>query len=168
MARWVEISARRPEAVEPVISGQVGPKLNLERNPKGAGRRPSGINRAARDLGVSCDQVARSVKIASLSPAAKATGRDAPQAVLLAAARETEPATQVAAMIEARLGKAAPVEPEPGPEPGSEVGPDPEPDPAPDSPALYALKAAWRGASPAPWSGTPPARGAPDPPPGGR
>jgi hypothetical protein len=142
MARWVEIAARRP-VPEKLISAQVGQKSNPDRNPRGAGRKPSGISQAARDLGVTRQSVERSIKIASLSPEAKAAGRDAPQAALLAAAKETEPAAQVAA-IEAHIAKGRLAVPEPEPEPVGPVAAVRAQDD--DIHLLDALKAAWEAA----------------------
>jgi hypothetical protein len=96
MARWVEIAARRPvdePAEKPRLAGGVS---------KGGRGKKGGIEQASRDLGIPATNIRKAVKIASLSPEAKAAGRDAPQAALLAAAKETEPAAQVAA-IEAHI-----------------------------------------------------------------
>ncbi len=106
MARWVEIAARRPvdePAEKPRLAGGVS---------KGGRGKKGGIEQASRDLGIPATNIRKAVKIASLSPEAKAAGRDAPQAALLAAAKETEPAAQVAA-IEAHIAKGRPVEPDP-------------------------------------------------------
>lgn len=94
LARWVELSANRkaPEEV-----AQLAPLSE-----KGGRGNKSGIRQAARDLGLPRDQVARAVKIASLTPEAKAAGRNAPQAVLLEAAKE-ETAERQVAVIERRV-----------------------------------------------------------------
>ena len=74
MARWVEITAEKQEqdakeaaakAQAEVISAQLAPKSNPDRNPKGAGRKASGINQAARELGVPRQTVQRAVKFPS-------------------------------------------------------------------------------------------------------
>lgn len=76
MARWVEITAQKQEAdakeaaakAEAVddVSAQAGPKLSKRGWTEG--RKPSGINQAARELGVPRQTVQRAVKIAMLSP----------------------------------------------------------------------------------------------------
>lgn len=83
LARWVEMVDRRPDQ-----SAQVA-QIETSKREDGRGhRKPGGVSKAARDLGLPRDQVARAVKIASLTPEAKAAGRNAPQAVLLEAAKE--------------------------------------------------------------------------------
>jgi hypothetical protein len=79
LARWVEMADRRMKA-KPAQVAQV--------SDKGGRGKKGGVSQAARDLGLPRDQVARAVKIASLTPEAKAAGRNAPQAVLLEAAKE--------------------------------------------------------------------------------
>jgi len=65
-------------------------------------RRPGGVRQAARELGMDERAVRRGVKIASLSPeakaVAKASGLDRNQAALLDAAKHKEPVAQVAAL----------------------------------------------------------------------
>ncbi|AHB50059.1 hypothetical protein W911_06830 [Hyphomicrobium nitrativorans NL23] len=69
---------------------------------KGGRGKTGGINQAARELGVPPTDLRRSVKIAKLSPEAKAEARklklDDNQEALLTAAKKTSPAAQVAAL----------------------------------------------------------------------
>lgn len=82
-ARWIEVVG------EKVISSQVETKSKSNNNPKGAGRKSGGINKAASDLGKPRSSLHKSVKIASLSPdakeAAKQHGLDNNQSALLTA-----------------------------------------------------------------------------------
>jgi ParB-like chromosome segregation protein Spo0J len=103
VAKWAEISARPA----PGVLRQVDAK------PPTGGRPRGGVRQVARDLGLSEPDVRRSVKIAALSPEAKAvareTGADRVQAVLLEAAKEPDPAAQVAVIQKrAKPAKAKP------------------------------------------------------------
>ena len=97
-AAWVEIVQARKET--PDVSAEVRPKLSARGRPEG--RTPSGINKAARELGVPRSTLQQSVKIAKLSPEAKAEARklklDNNQEALLTAAKKVSPAAQVAAL----------------------------------------------------------------------
>lgn len=87
VAEWIKITER--------ISSQVA--MKMER-----GRPESGINAAARDLGVDKDDAHRAVKVASLSDeakdAAREEGLDNNRSALLRAAKEGTPEAQVTAL----------------------------------------------------------------------
>lgn len=89
IARWIELTSAKRE-VE-TVSAQVAPKS--------PGRPESGINAAARELGIERTAAQRAVKVASLSPEAKQvavdTGLDNNRTVLIAAAKLPEPEKQV-------------------------------------------------------------------------
>ena len=93
IAEWIRITG------EKAVSAQLAPKLSA-RGRSGEGRPESGINAAVRDLGIDRTEAQRAVKIASITPeakeAARAAGLDDNQTVLLAVAKEAEPAAQVA------------------------------------------------------------------------
>lgn len=59
------------------ISAQVAPKSKSDSNPKGAGRPESGDRAAARDLGLTRDQIRRAKAVASITPEAKAAAVEA-------------------------------------------------------------------------------------------
>jgi ParB-like chromosome segregation protein Spo0J len=75
---------------------------NLSGNPLG-GRPESGAAAASRELGIDERDVQRAVKVSSLAPEAKQAARDAGlddnRSALLAAAKETTPEAQVAALV---------------------------------------------------------------------
>jgi hypothetical protein len=50
------------------ISAQVGPKSKSESNPKGSGRKESGVKAAAREFGIERHEAHRAVKIAAITP----------------------------------------------------------------------------------------------------
>ena len=88
--------------------------------PRGRGQPQGGINAATRELGITRQEGQRAAKIASLSAEAKETARQAGlddnQAALLAAAKKSEAAAQVAAIREiAERGAVKPVKPAPPP-----------------------------------------------------
>jgi ParB-like chromosome segregation protein Spo0J len=91
VAMWIRLTNEKE------VSAQVAPK------PKG-GRPAGGVRAAARDLGIDRDAASRAIKVASLSDEAKEAARehglDDNRTALLEAARETEPAAQVAKIIE--------------------------------------------------------------------
>jgi len=75
MARWVEITAAKHEAdakeaaAEADVQSAQLAQIEKSKRADGRGhRKAGGIRQAARELGVPRDQVARSVKIAALSP----------------------------------------------------------------------------------------------------
>jgi len=72
--------------------------------PRGRGQPEGGTNAAAKEIGVGKDEAYRAVKVASLSPEAKAAaiehGLDDNRTALLEAARESDPAAQVAKITE--------------------------------------------------------------------
>jgi ParB-like chromosome segregation protein Spo0J len=112
VAEWIRLTNEKE------VSAQVAPK------PKG-GRPAGGVRAAARDLGVDRDAANRAIKVASLSDEAKVAARehglDDNRTALLEAARETEPAAQVAAIVErATRTHAAAEAPETTPEAESE------------------------------------------------
>jgi ParB-like chromosome segregation protein Spo0J len=89
IAEWIKITER--------ISSQLATKMER-------GRPESGINAAARDLGIDKDDAHRAVKVASLSDeakeAARETGLDNNRSALLDAASKPTVAEQVAAIHE--------------------------------------------------------------------
>lgn len=88
-AEWIRLAADKPAQDEPVYS-------------KGGRGKESGINLAARELGIDRTEAQRAVKIDSLAPAAKEKARalrlDNNQTALLKAAREPTPEAQVEAL----------------------------------------------------------------------
>lgn len=108
VARWIELTGSKPAAEE--VSRQHDAK------PKG-GRPEGGTRAAARELGLSEADARRATKVATLSAEAKQAAKDAGlddnRTALLAAARESEPERQVAALIgwgaeKATVAEAAP------------------------------------------------------------
>ncbi len=97
VAEWIKITER--------ISNSQSESLRAD----GRGGRPSGIENAAREIGVERQDAHRAVKVASLSEEAKETAREAGldnnRSALLEAARETEPKAQVAKLSEYRASK---------------------------------------------------------------
>lgn len=87
VAEWVKLCNER-------VSAQIG------RKPSSGGRPEGGMDAAARELGIDRHEVQRSVKIASLAPeakeAARESGMDDNQTVLLKAASEATPEAQIA------------------------------------------------------------------------
>jgi ParB/RepB/Spo0J family partition protein len=87
LAEWIRLTE--------TIPAQNAPKL---------GRPESGINAASRDLGVERTDAQRAVKVASLSPEAKAAavehGLDDNRTALLEAAKESDPEKQVASIVQ--------------------------------------------------------------------
>ncbi len=79
VAEWIRLT----EAKAAEISGQVGPKLKTENNPKGAGRAEGGINAAARELGIDRKEAQRALKVASITPEAREAAREANRATSL-------------------------------------------------------------------------------------
>jgi hypothetical protein len=99
---WVEM-------VGDVQSAQLGPIESKRED--GKGHRPeSGIREAARQLGMDRKEVDRAVKVASLSPAAKAEavslGLDNNQSAMLEAARAPTPEAQVEVLKAKAMPKA--------------------------------------------------------------
>jgi len=72
MAKWAEITKKKNEG----LPAQVAQPALRDGRKKGPQHKPSGISQAARELGVSRDQMSRATRIASLSPEAKAAARD--------------------------------------------------------------------------------------------
>jgi hypothetical protein len=93
VAEWIRLTDEKQQEV----SGQPAHK------PQG-GRPRGGVSAATRDLGLERRDATRAIKVASLSDEAKVAARehglDDNRTVLLEAARETEPAAQVAAIEE--------------------------------------------------------------------
>jgi ParB-like chromosome segregation protein Spo0J len=91
VARWIELTSAKQEPV--IVLRQVDAK---------PGRPEGGVRAAARELGISEPDARRAVKVASLSPEAKQAAVEAElednRSVLLAAAKEKEPAKQVEVM----------------------------------------------------------------------
>ncbi len=90
VARWINLMEQKAGREE--VSSQ------LAKNPQ-VGRPQGGINAAAREIGVDKDDAYRAIKVASLSPEAKAAARqsglDDNRSALLAAAKQFTPAAQV-------------------------------------------------------------------------
>lgn len=90
IARWIELTGVKQD-----VSRQVDAKLE----PAKPGRPEGGVRSAARDLNMSEPDARRAVKIAALSPEAKAAAKEAGldnnRSALLEAAKETEPEKQV-------------------------------------------------------------------------
>ncbi|UWL59247.1 hypothetical protein NIK97_06745 [Brucella pseudintermedia] len=104
-ARWVEITAKdKPGELRPVSKGGRGNK--------------GGLSKASTDLGLPRSTLQQSVRIASLSPAAKeaakASGLDDNQSALLKAAKKKTPAEQVEFLNVIAEAKSTPA---PAPEP---------------------------------------------------
>lgn len=95
IAEWIKITER--------ISSQSGTKS--------VGRPEGGVNAAARELGVGKTDAHTAIKVASLSDEAKDAARehhlDNNRSALLEAARETEPADQVAKIVKIAAVKLA-------------------------------------------------------------
>lgn len=85
-----------------LIPAQLAQKSKSDSNPRGAGRHEEGDSLAARELGITRDDVRRAEQIASLSPEAKRTARDHGlddnQSALLAAAKGKTADRQVAVL----------------------------------------------------------------------
>jgi ParB-like chromosome segregation protein Spo0J len=113
IAEWIRLAEEDRKEPESVLA-QLGPKLSA-RGREHEGRPASGVRAAARDLGIERHHAQRSVKIAAIAPAAKEAARelglDDNQSALLKAAREPEPAAQVAS-LHAHALKSLHVEPE--------------------------------------------------------
>lgn len=128
-AAWVEIVQARKRDAQ---SGEVRPIEEKQRADGKGHRKPSGINQAARELGVPATNLKQSVRIAKLSPEAKAEAEaearklklDDNQDALLEATKAKTPEAQVAA-IERRAAPSNPTKPKAKPL------------------ALQDLKAAW-------------------------
>jgi ParB/RepB/Spo0J family partition protein len=94
IAEWIKLTE--------LISSQIATKLER-------GRPESGINAAARELGVDKDDAHRAVKVAALSGEAKHVARelglDDNRSALLTAAKEATPAAQAAKISELALAK---------------------------------------------------------------
>ncbi len=99
VARWIELMEKRAGREE--VSSQ------LAKKPQG-GRPEGGINAAAREIGVDKHDAYRAIKVASLSPEAKAaareTGLDDNRSALLAAAKQSTPGAQVEAILQRAQG----------------------------------------------------------------
>lgn len=95
IARWIELVATKKEEN---VSRQPDAKPKAVKT----GRPEGGVRAAARGLNISEADARRSVKVASLSPAAKAVAREAGlssnRSALLEAAKESEPEKQVAVL----------------------------------------------------------------------
>ncbi|MGC1861255.1 MAG: ParB/RepB/Spo0J family partition protein [Methylocystis sp.] len=92
------------DAAEVLISVNNSQKSKTEKNPKGAGRKPGGIAKQARDTGRTRDDIRTYRAIAALPPEVKAKAKELGQSnsrkTLLAAAKEQDPEAQ-RAVIEA-------------------------------------------------------------------
>jgi ParB family chromosome partitioning protein len=97
VARWIDLARERCEAG---VSAQLEPKLS-SRGRDGEGRPESGINAASRELGIDRNEAQRAIKIAAMTPEAKAAAKDAGldnnQSALLRAAKA--PAKQQAEVV---------------------------------------------------------------------
>jgi ParB-like chromosome segregation protein Spo0J len=103
VAMWIKLTDEKE------LSTQVAPKPS---KPKG-GRPAGGVRAASRDLGIDRDAANRAIKVASLSDEAKDAARehglDDNRTALLEAAREIEPAAQVATIVERATRTAKPL-----------------------------------------------------------
>lgn len=103
VARWIELTEYNRASDEQDKPAQVAPVS------KGGRGKESGVNAAARELGIERTAAQRDVKIASLSPeaeaAAVAAGLDDNQSALLEAAKESEPEKQVAVIEQRKAAK---------------------------------------------------------------
>jgi ParB-like chromosome segregation protein Spo0J len=111
VAEWIRLTEERAADLKPA---QLAPKSKTETNPRGSGRLEGGINAAVRELGIDRTEAQRAVKIAGLSPEAKAAAQehhfDDNQTALLKAAKEPTPEAQVEALpdhVEERAQKRA-------------------------------------------------------------
>ncbi len=99
VARWINLMEQKAGREE--VSSQ------LAKKPQG-GRPEGGINAAAREIGVDKHDAYRAIKVASLSPEAKAaareTGLDDNRSALLAAAKPSTPGAQVEAILQRAQG----------------------------------------------------------------
>lgn len=98
---WDESHPAAAEVLIPVNNSQ---KSKTAKNPKGAGRKPGGIAKQARDTGRTRDEIRTYRQIAALPPEVKAAAKELGQSdsrkTLLAAAKEQDPEAQ-RAVIEA-------------------------------------------------------------------
>jgi len=105
-ARWVEIVGNKDSH-----SRQLGGNEKSKRADGKGHRKPGGIEKTSRDLGIPASNVRRSVRISKLSPAvkeaAKASGLDNNQSALLKAAKEKTPEKQVEALLDRAGAKKA-------------------------------------------------------------
>lgn len=106
IARWIDLTkTKRGVGTQPDHEPSVPALVSRQVDAK-PGRPEGGVRAAARELGLSEPDARRAVKVASLSPEAKAaavaTGLDDNRTALLAAAKETEPEKQVE-IIHARV-----------------------------------------------------------------
>jgi ParB/RepB/Spo0J family partition protein len=89
LAMWIKLTENKLAQSAPVISGGRG--------------HTGGARAASRDLGIDRDAASRAIKVASLSDEAKDAARehglDDNRSAMLEAARETEPAAQVAKLV---------------------------------------------------------------------
>lgn len=111
IAEWIRLVEERGK-----VSAQVAPKLSV-RGRVNEGRPKSGINAAARELGVERTEAQRAIKIASLDSEAKAEAKalklDDNQSSLLKAARQSGKEGQIRVLQEHAVKKAAPRTPDP-------------------------------------------------------
>ncbi|KQZ99565.1 hypothetical protein ASD64_14635 [Mesorhizobium sp. Root157] len=101
IARWIVLTTTKREVAAQTEYDEDG---SILRQPDAKPGRPEGgVRAAARELRLSEPDARRAVKVASLSPQAKAAaveaGLDNNRSALLAAARETEPERQVEALV---------------------------------------------------------------------
>lgn len=68
VAEWIRLAEK---------SALVAPKSKSDANPKGAGRREDGTNRASKELGIERTDAQRATKVARLSDEAKEAAREA-------------------------------------------------------------------------------------------
>lgn len=103
IARWIELTTAKNEIEKPVQPAQVS----------GGRGNKGGLSDAARELGVERTDAYRAIKVASLSPDAKAiaveTGLADNRSALLAAAKQRDPEKQVASLHQWRQRKHAEV-----------------------------------------------------------
>ncbi|MET4800849.1 ParB N-terminal domain-containing protein [Bradyrhizobium sp. LB11.1] len=104
IARWIELTTIKPE-----ISGDDAKPVQLAQVSGGRGNK-GGLSEASRELGVERTDAVRAMKVAALSPEAKAAAKEAGlddnRSALLAAARADTPSGQVVAIKGWRQKKA--------------------------------------------------------------
>jgi hypothetical protein len=75
-AEWIELADKPAKKSDDVILSQPAKELKSDANPKGAGRKESGVSKADRELGIDKDDAHRAVKVASISVEAKEAARE--------------------------------------------------------------------------------------------
>lgn len=139
IAEWIERTQKKIEGDTDDIQSSQAVTIESKRHDGKGHRHESGINAAARELGVNRMDAHRAVKVAALAPEAKAIAREAGldtnRAALLAVSKETTPEAQVAKVAEIAARKAQPrakrdsnpADPNNAPAEPAQAAPEPEP-----------------------------------------